>query len=222
MYALAFYQTYGIAEDFLDPANEFKGDAYHWTAFHALPYVARSQVKDGKWKNSDEGLSEAQRTLVSITDYVGRHEDWNNPDNPWEPTKIEIVVGHLLRTVPKLKLVPVDPISQESYAHSVLLAVSTFTHILKIGTLPSSVAKDMPHSFIPNYQGDAPLDSAHPLANVNLDTGFVEPHFAYHLTDTAYFKVLQYLAQHPDYPVPIGIQTDVLAYFDEAHNHLKL
>jgi hypothetical protein len=218
-YALAFYQTYGVAEDFLDPKNDFKGDAYHWTAFHALPYVARSQVKQSKWKDSDEGEGEAQRTLVSITDCISRHEDWNS--FPWQPTPADVIAGHLLNTVPKLQLVPVDPISQENYAHSVLLAITAFSHILNVALHPVAASDKTTHTFVPYYRGDAAADPAHPLANINLDTGFDEPHFAYHLTDSAYFTLLQHLAEHPDYPVPEDIRADVLDYFDGATNRLS-
>jgi hypothetical protein len=219
LYALAFYQTYGVAEDFLDPRNDFKGSSYHWTAFHALPYVARSQVKQGKWKDSDEGQGEAQRTLASITDCVSRHEDWNS--FPWQPTKTEILAGHLLNTVPKLKLIPVNATSQEDYAHSVLLAINAFSHILSAAIPAPSALAETAHTFVPHYDGDLPADPAHPLANINLDTGFVEPRFAYPLTDSAYFTLLQHLAQHPDYPVPASIRTDVLTYFNGVTSRLS-
>jgi hypothetical protein len=219
LYALAFYQTYGVAEDFLDSRNDFKGNSYHWTAFHALPYVSRSLVHQPLWSTSDEGQSEAQRTLVSITNCVGLHENWAGFRS--EPTKSEVIAGKLLNTVPKLQLIPVDPTSQEAYAHSVLLAVSAFTHILKAAVPLPSNAAETAHTFVPYFAGDAPADDAHPLANINLDTGFIEPRFAYHLTDSAYFAVLQRLAQYPDYPIPAEIRADVLAYFDGATNHLS-
>jgi hypothetical protein len=219
LYALAFYQTYGVAEDFLDPRNDFKGKSFHWTAFHALPYVARSIVNKPEWTASDEGNGHAQQTLVSITDCVGRHEDWAS--YPSQPSKTDIIAGKLLNTVPKLKLVPVDSTSQEAYAHSVLLSLSAFTRILKDALAPLPFGQELTNTFIPHFAGDSPLDAAHPLANVNLDTGLVEPRFAYHLTDKAYFSILQRLAEHPDYPVPDGIRSDILAYFDGATSHLS-
>ena len=62
----------------------------------------------------------------------------------------------------------------------------------------------------------------HPLANINLDTGFIEPPSAYHMTDKAYFTVLQHLARASRLSRTDSYTLEeVLAYYDSTSGRLS-
>jgi hypothetical protein len=56
-------------------------------------------------------------------------------------------------------------------------------------------------------------DSAHPLPNLDLDTGIAVRPGGYPLTDSTYANLLHRLTRQPSQPIPPGIKRDILAYY---------
>jgi len=105
--------------------------------------------------------------------------------------------------------------TEELYAHSVLLAISNFSQILRAGFTEVAPGdyKSTADLFIPYYSGNEAADPAHPLTNLNLDTGYREQPTDYELSDMTYLSLLHNLTRNSMISIPSETRDDILAYF---------
>jgi hypothetical protein len=236
--ALAFYQTYGLREDFTDTRHHrINVGGYRWAVRRFIPRVAYATTilhrrREPDDLTADPDFQRLQREVAAVS--AGNH---------WEIYRKKAGIltwslAGLLLVIPKfgpIRLVSVKGPTGETelaYVHSVVHSGDALNHALRRFTPPPSTrstaaqaaAADThshppPSHPLPVKPGSAqavPRDSRdprHPLVNRDLDTGSPVAPSGYPLTDQTYAYLLHKLAQTPASAVPPGIKEDILAYY---------
>jgi len=236
--ARAYYQTYGLSEDFTGKrGRRINVSGYRFAIHVFIPRIAYAVTL--LHRNSEppdpatpEALSiETQMAAIAL-------------ENNWQLYRRKPGIGTyalagLLCILPKfgpLKMVDVKgptEATETDYVHSVFQSESTLRKMLARFTPPSvnattieSAAQDSktpaphlrPATLVANTGSsqDAPLvshDPRHPLPNRDLDTGRVVQPGGYSLTDSTYARLLHLLTRSPTLPIPPGIKEDIQAYY---------
>lgn len=234
--ALAFYQTYGLGEDFeLKRGRRVNVADYRWAVRTFIPRIAYAVTllhRDGE--PSDPQIPEAAE-LIAKTQQVAA-------ENNWDAYRKKAGFGTyclagLIYVLPKigpLKMVSVKgprPATEAEYLHSVSVSAAGLHRVLVRFTPPptqgpgaalaaaadtkSQPPPGQPLPANPNAQQDIPrlsADPRHPLVNRDLDTGMAVKPGSYPLTDATYAALLHRLAAQSK-PVPPGLKADILAYY---------
>ena len=235
--ALAFYQTYGLTDDFSKGRKRrVNVGAYRFAVHHFIPRIAYAitllhRNHEPMDLNSPE-LQQLQREVAQVAQ-----------QNHWDQFRHKSGIGTyslaaLLFVLPKvgaLKLVAVKgPTAQTeaAYIHSVVQSEDSLYRALHRFTPPpatrstakSAAAADThsdppPSRPAPTRASAAPVlprespDPKHPLKNRDLDTGSPVSPGGYPLTDRTYATLAHFLVSHPQQPIPPGVKDDVLAYY---------
>jgi hypothetical protein len=236
--ALAFYQTYGIEEDFAGKrGRRINVRGYRFAVRALIPRIAYAVTllhrhHEPADANTPETL-EMEKEAASVA-----------LENDWQAYRRQAGIGTyalagLLFILPKigpLKLVDVKgptAATEAEYVHSVLLSTATLRQTLARFTPPKkispetspdaaiaeparSLAVNSPATnaaAIPGASQAEVRDPRHPLPNRDLDTGRVVQPGGYSLTDSTYAKLLHLLTRQPAQPIPPGIKEDILAYY---------
>ncbi len=235
--ALAFYQTYGLGEDFSGTrGRRVNVGGYRFAVRAFIPRIAYAvTILHRKHEPVDlptPELAEIKRQIASVA-----------ADNNWDQYRRRAGIGTyslagLLLVLPKigpLKLVAVQgPTSdtEAQYMHSVASSTSALRHVLARFTPPPATrptaslaaASDIhskppanhPLPTRPGARQDVPRESndpRHPLPNRDLDTGDVVKPGGYPLTDSTYADLLHRLVSQPTQPIPPALKEDVQAYY---------
>jgi hypothetical protein len=235
--SLAFYQTYGLHEDFQEGrSRRINVDAYRFAVHRFIPRIAFAvTILHRKHEPSDTANADLRRLQTELAAVA--------QENNWNAYRGKAGIGtHLLAgfifIIPKvgpIKLVAVKGPTQSTevdYVHSVLrstdllnLTLEVFTpnsgHQLttQIVAAPPGIAATPPPSTAANATAteqtalSVPFDSRHPLANRDLDTGLPVRPATYSLTDATYANLLHRIAENPTQPIPPGVKSDILAYY---------
>lgn len=237
--SLAYYQTYGLSEDFSGTrGHRINVGAYRFAVRGFIPRIAYAvTLIHRKHEPADPTNSEviAMRKAVAAV----------SAENHWDEYRHRAGVGTwslagLLLILPKvgpLSLVAIKGptvATEADYVHSVTVSIDTLNRTLKRFTPPPTTKpsakeaaaqdpnSDPPHSSElpanPNAQQNVPHQSAdphHPLPNRDLDTGNVVQPGGYPLTDSTYANLLHVLTRQPNVPIPPGIKLDILAYYKD-------
>jgi hypothetical protein len=206
--ALAYYQTYGLTEDFTETRrHRFNVRGYRFAVRTFIPRVAYALTllhrnhEPGEPDTPERAAFEKDVTALAATDN-------------WQAYRRKAGIGTyllaaLLYIVPKvgaLKLVAVKgptEATEQEFLHSVVAATAALRQRLARFT-PSTQGAPTPHP---------PLDPHHPLPNRDLDTGRVVQPGDYSLTDSTYAELLHSLTRQPAQPIPAGIKEDIQAYY---------
>src|SRR6185437_13975598 len=236
--ALAFYQTYGLREDFTQTRHQrINVSGYRWAVRRFIPRVAYSTTllhRRHEPANIDSD-PDVQR-LVQEVIIIERRDHWDVYRKHAGP--LTYMLAGLLFILPKvgpIRLTAVKgPTSQTEleYVRSVMRSTDALNHTLHRFTPPPSTqpsaqqaaAADThslppPSNPLPAKPGASqavPRDSRdphHPLVNRDLDTGLPVKPAGYPLTDLTYAYLLHRLTQTPAVPVPPGIKDEILAYY---------
>jgi hypothetical protein len=230
--ALAYYQTYGITEDFGKTGRRINVRGYRLAVHGLIPRAAYALTllhrKHEPLETQSPDLDAIQKEVAAVS----TQDDWDH----WR-RKAGIgtyILAGILYVIPKfgpLSLVAIkDPTSatEADYLHSVVQSTAALRHALARFTPPppvrSTAIASQPD---PQQQKPSPTqdlaalqaffskfrDPQHPLPNRDLDTGSVVKLGAYSLTDLTYARLLHKLTRQPSQPIPPGIKRDVLAYF---------
>ncbi len=231
--SLAFYQTYGIREDFsAHPAARINVGGYRFSVHSFIPRIAYAvTVLHRKSEPGDLPSQEQQRLDAAVTQM--------SKDNHWDEYRKKAGIGTyslagLIFVLPKigpLKLVAVKgPTVQTEtlYVHSLLDSVDALDHALRRFTPPpplratadQAAAADKPSSKI-DARPAKPIqlspaeqrDPVHPLINRDLDTGAKVQPAGYRLTDNTYASLLHRIVRTPSTPIPFGIKTEIADYY---------
>lgn len=237
---LAFYQTYGLAEDFSKgKGNRVNVKAYRFAVRTFIPRIAFSVNLLHRHKEPPVVDSpELQRLTTELADIAAK--------NDWAAYRRKAGVGtytlagflYILPKVGSLSLVAVKGPTVETdreYISSVLRSTDALNFTLRRFTPPSTsagtpeaAAKDVtsqspPSDPLPAKPGSAQAvprgssDPQHPLRNRDLDTGSIVRPSSYPLTDATYYKLVHRLAAKPAQAVPPGIKEDILAYYADLN-----
>jgi Zinc dependent phospholipase C len=234
--ALAYYQTYGLTEDFSGThGRRFNVGAYRSAVRAFIPRVARAltilhrKVEPPDPTNTE--IVELRREVAAVA-----------AENQWDKYRHKAGIGiyslaALIFILPKigpLKLAAIKGptvATEVDYVHSVSVCAESLRRLLARFTpppgghssaaqAPSSDAHSQPPPVLPvanpsvtHVASMDPRDSHHPLKNRDLDTGYVVRPGGYALTDATYADLLHRLTRQPEQPIPPGIKEDIQEFY---------
>jgi len=228
--ALAYYQTYGLTEDFSTRRGRRINVRGYRFAVHAfIPRIAYAVTllrrrHEPPEPDTPEAIEMAKEATVTAT------------ENHWSAYRRRAGIGTymlagLLFILPKigpLKMVDVKgptTATEADYLHSVALSIAIYRRMLArftptatnspgqhLAEPPSPSLQEMLSATSPAAQLRS-QDPRHPLPNRDLDTGRVVQPGGYPLTDSTYALLLHRIALQPKQPIPPGIKSDILAYY---------
>lgn len=238
--ALAFYQTYGLREDFtLTRHHRINVSGYRWAVHRFIPRVAyATTLLHRHHEPSDIASDPDVQRLISEVNAVEQQNRWDEYRKHAGP--LTYTLAGVIFIVPKfgpLKMTAVKgPTSQTEldYVHSVIRSTDALNHALRRFTPPPSTrpsaqqaaaadthALPPPTDPLPARPGSSQavprgsIDPHHPLLNRDLDTGNPVKPAGYPLTDQTYAYLLHHLTETPTVPVPTGVKQDILAYYSD-------
>jgi hypothetical protein len=236
--ALAFYQTYGLTDDFdKGKGHRINVRGYRFAVRGFIPRIAYAVTilhRRGEPADiaADPDFIRLQTEITAVAQ-----------QNRWDEYRRHAGIGtytlagflFILPKVGPIKLVAVKGPSvatERDYVHSVLHSADTLDYELRRFTPPPAVrptaaiaaaedseAHPSSSDAVPALPGAEQItprqtsDPRHPLRNRDLDTGKVVRPAGYRLTDDTYASLAHRLVATPTQPIPPGIQRDVLAYY---------
>jgi hypothetical protein len=228
--ALAYYQTYGLSEDFnLRRGRRFNIRGYRFAVRAFIPRIAYAITLRRRRQEPPEPDTPEYAEIVKEAAAVDK-------ENNWEAYRRKAgletyAIAALLFVLPKfgpLKLLDVKgptTATEADYMRSVAVSITILRRELARFTPPTSSRDGDSH---PTAPPDALLpiiaatsadillrsqDPRHPLPNRDLDTGHVVKPGGYSLTDSTYALLLHRLVQQPTQVIPPGIKEDIQAYY---------
>jgi len=220
--ALAFYQTYGMTENF-SGRRRINGREYRFATRTFIPRIAYAVTLLHRGHEPPDPTTpeviELQKEAAEVA-----------IENNWQKYRHRAGIGTyllagLLAILPKvgpLTMVAVKGPTEQTeadYAHSVAVSTTTMRRIL-VRFTPARA----------RYKGPAPrlggltrssdawlqaFDRTRPLKNRDLDTGRVVQPGGYPLTDSTYASLLHQLVRNPQQPIPPGIKEDIQRYYSD-------
>jgi hypothetical protein len=232
--AVAYYQTYGITEDFSGTRkHRFNVSGYRFAVRNFIPRIAYAVTLLHRNHEPAEASSPERVQMDKEVATVAA-------ENNWQAYRRRAGIGTyalagFIFIVPKigpLKMVaPKGPTeaTEADYLHSVVLSAAALRQRLASFTPPAAIRSTTANAISKTTQ--APLPSAqplsapapgqiahqrdphHPLPNRDLDTGYVVQPGGYSLTDSTYADLLHRLTRTPAQPIPPGIKEDIQIYY---------
>jgi hypothetical protein len=236
--ALAFYQTYGLTENFTDTRHHrINVTGYRFAVRRFIPRIAyATTLLHRKHEPADgQGDADFQRLSGEITAVAKQ--------NNWDAYRKHAGIGtytlagflYIMPKVGPLKLVAVKgptAKTETDYIHSVILSQDELDRDLRRFTPPpatrstAKVAAEADAQTHPTSSDSAAAkpgsaqvvprespDPTHPLPNRDLDTGNPVRPSGYRLTDSTYATLLHRLASSPTQRIPPGVKKDILLYY---------
>lgn len=218
--ALAFYQTYGLTENFRG-RRRINARDYRFAARTFIPRIAYAVTllhrKDEPADPTTPDAIELQKEVAQVA-----------VDNNWQAyrhkagieTRLIAALIFILPKIGPLKLVAVKGPTEQTeadYAHSVAVSITVMRRVLTRFTPEAArYAGPMPPLGSLTRPGELSAlqrDPNHLLPNRDLDTGHVVQPGGYSLTDSTYANLLHRIVQNPAQPIPPGIKEDVQKYY---------
>ena len=229
--ALAYYQTYGLSEDFSTRRKRrFNVRDYRFAVHTFIPRIAYAITLLHRHHEPPEpDTAEATEMAREAAEIA--------TENNWDAYRRHAGIGTymlagVLYIIPKfgpLKLVAVkgpSTATEADYLHSLALSITILRRELHRFTPPASggtggtlAAYTPPAALLPILAATNPdallrsHDPAHPLPNRDLDTGHVVDPGGYRLTDYTFALLLHRLVQDPKQSIPPGIKSAVVDYY---------
>jgi hypothetical protein len=219
--ALAFFETYGLTEDFNGSrGRRFNLTAYRFATRTLIPRVAYAETLLHRKHEPAEPNTPDAIEIENETAAVDKLDDWAAYRRK-AGVQTHLLAG-VLCVLPKFgPLLMVDvkgptAAAEADYMHSVVSSTSVLYERLAIFT-PVEARRKWTSSATNSMETLGPLDPKEPLPNRDLDTGLVVKPGGYSLTDTTYAELLHKLTAKPDQPIPPGIKRDVQAYYSDPN-----
>jgi hypothetical protein len=217
--ALAFYQTYGLTENFAG-RRRINVRGYRFAVRTFIPRIAYSVTLLHRHNDAPDSKAPEVIELEKEAAEVAQENNWQAyRRNPGFETHLLAGVLFILPKVGPLTLVNVKGPTEQTeanYAHSVAVSTTALRRILTRFTPVESRYKG-PAPALSSLPGartaPQPRDPLHPLVNRDLDTGRVVEPGGYPLTDSTYADLLRKLVRNPNQPIPPGIKQDVQQYY---------
>jgi hypothetical protein len=234
--AVAYYQTYGITEDFTGTRkHRFNVSGYRFAVRSFIPRIAYAVTLLHRSHEPAEAVSPERVAMDKDVAAMAQENNWQAYRR--KPGIGTYTLAGFIFIVPKigpLKLVAIKdptPATEADYLHSVVLSVAALRQRLDSFTPPATTRSTTANAI--SKPTDAPLQSTqplpisstagqtphpvrdpqHPLPNRDLDTGYVVQPGGYLLTDSTYADLLHRLTQTPQQPIPPGIKEDIEIYY---------
>jgi Zinc dependent phospholipase C len=216
--ALAFYETYGLTENFHGGRGEqfINLKTYSMATRKFIPRIAYALTL--LHRNHEPAEPDTADAVEIEKDSVAAVKLYH-----WDAYRknagIETrLIAGLIFVLPKfgpLALVSIKgptATAEADYMHSLV----TTTARMRARIARFTPAQPQPQTIASSTSPVAalePLSPQHPLPNRDLDTGQVVKPGGYSLTDQTYAELLHRLAKKPTRPIPPGIKSDVEAYY---------
>ncbi len=235
--ALAYYQTYGLTEDFSGKrGRRVNVRGYRFAVRAFIPGVADAVELLHHHPIAGESTSPEALALEKEVARISAENQWDHyRRRPGIGTYTLAGVLFILPKIGPLKMVAIKgptETTETEYIHSVTVTTGALRGLLARFTPPpattstaqKAAASDTssqpppsrPAPAKPQASQNVPRQSSdprHPLKNRDLDTGNVVQPGGYPLTDSTYADLLHALTRTPAQPIPPGIKEDVLAYY---------
>lgn len=232
--ALAFYETYGVA-DFAGyhGSSRFNVREYRFAVHTFIPRIAYAVTLLHRRHEPQEPDSpddaEIKKEVAEVS--AANHWDEYRRKAGFETYMLAGLIFVLPKVGPLKLLDAKGPTEQTEadYMHSVVLCTRAMRVSLHRFTPPRPGArnaqKPAPAAPLPNdsradvraEQRQQQFDPQHPLPNRDLDTGHVIQPGGYSLTDQTFAKLLHRLAHNPKQPIPPGIRLEIQAYYADPN-----
>jgi hypothetical protein len=243
--ALAYYQTYGIVEDFSGTrGRRINADGYRFAVHSFIPRIAYAEtILHGGHEPAEPTTPEAVAMEKEVTRIAA--------ENDWDQYRRKAGIGTyslagLLFILPKvgtLKMLAIKgPTSEteEQYIVSVNNSANALRKVLARFTPPPTARPDAASAAKADVDSDPPpssplkenvsakqdvpresVDRRHPLPNRDLDTGSVVKPGGYSLTDSTYAYLLHRIASRPTEAIPPALKEDVEAYYSNPDSPIS-
>ena len=227
--ALAYYQTYGLTEDFsVGKRRRINVRGYRFAARTFIPRIAYAVTLLHRRHEPPEPDTPECREMINEAAEIDKENNW---DQYRQRAGLETYsIAALLFILPKigpLRLVAVrgpTTATEADYMHSLALSVTIFRRHLARFTPPEPGGHDgkpapPPAALMTMLSATSPSallrsrDSRHPLPNRDLDTGQVVQPGGYPLTDRTYALLLHRITQNRQQAIPPGIKEDIEEYY---------
>lgn len=239
--AIAFYQTYGITEDFSSGrGRRINVGGYRFAVRTFIPRIAYAVTllhqRHEPVPTPTPELAKLEKEIAIVS-----------ADSHWDLYRRKPGIGTyslagLLFVLPKvgaIKLVSVKGPSAETetmYIHSLMTSATALRLLLVRFTVPATARPSLslaatsvtpsdppanePLSGDPGARPDVPRplrDPRHPISNRDLDTGRVVKAGEYSLTDATYADLVHRIASLPTQPIPPAIKENILKYYADPN-----
>jgi hypothetical protein len=235
--ALAYYQTYGMREDFTGSRGRRTNvNAYRFAVRRFIPRIAYAITLLHRSHEPADPTTPEAIEMEKETAQVAI-------DNDWQSYRRKAGIGTyalagLLFILPKvgpLKMVAIKgptEATEAEYVHSVALSAAALRQALArftpraaaAATAPDKVGGELKPKIpaqpsLPVKDGNGnpapwqPGNARHPLPNRDLDTGRVVEPGGYTLTDSTFAALLHQLTRQPGEAIPPGIKEEIQAYY---------
>ena len=227
--ALAYYQTYGLSEDFSSRrGRRFNVRGYRFAVRTFIPRIAYSITLLHRRKEPPEPDTPEFTEIVAEAAALNQENNW---DSYRRKAGVETyVLAGLLFVLPKigpLSLVAVKgptTATEADYLHSVVVSLAILRRMLERFTPPGENAADghpppMPATLLPILAATSPdtllrsNDPRHPLPNRDLDTGHVVQPGGYRLTDLTFAQLLHRLVQQTSQAIQPEIKKEIQEFY---------
>jgi hypothetical protein len=235
--ALAYYQTYGLTDDFSSrikgARRRFNVREYRFATRTFIPRIAFAVTVLHRRHEPPEPDTPEAAAVAKEIDAASAQYNWQRyRRKAGFETYLLAGLLFILPRVGPLRLAAVKnptPTTDTEYIHSVAVSLDALRRDLARFTPPGArrahaatvaLAKAIEPAEIPSttlargaIAPRRPPDNRHPLPNLDLDTGKVVQPGGYPLTDITYARLLHRLARHPSQKIPPGIKQDILTYY---------
>ncbi len=218
--AFAFYQTYGLTENFR-ARRRINARDYRFAARTFIPRIAYAVTLLHRKHEPPDPTTPEVIELEKESAEVARINSWDSyRRKPGIETHLLAMLLFILPKIGPVALVNVKGPTEQTeadYAHSVAVSITSLRRILTRftpeparfkGPIPPLASLTHPYAGEPRRR-----DPNHPLPNRDLDTGKVVQPGSYPLTDATYADLLHKLVRDPMQPIPPGIKDDVQKYY---------
>jgi len=217
--ALAFYETYGVTDDFAAGArHKFNVGEYQFATRKFIPRVAYAVTLMRRGHEVAEPDTADAKEIERESAEAATLYDWAayRKSAGFETHLIAGVLWVLPKVGPLAMVAVKGPsrAAEADYMHSLVSATSVLRDRLAFFT-PTEAGQARPASLAASTDPLGPRDTQHPLPNRDLDTGQVVKPGGYLLTDQTYAELLHRLTRNPSQPIPPGIKSDVQAYYSD-------
>ena len=219
--ALAFYETYGLTDDFGAGArHKFDESEYQFATRKFIPRVAYAIAI---MHHGDELADPDSADTKEIEKEAAEAATTYNWASYRKKAGLEThLIAGLLRILPKvgpLSMVAIkgpSSTAEADYMHSMVSATRVLRDRLALLTPVADRQVQLGSEAAPT-DAFGPHDPNRPLPNRDLDTGQVVKPGGYRLTDETYAELLRRLTRNPNQPVPPGIKSDIQAYYSDVN-----
>jgi hypothetical protein len=229
--ALAYYQTYGLREDFTARrGRRVNVRGYRFAARTFIPRIAYAVTVLHRRREPQEPDTPECREMIAEAAAINQENNWDayRGRAGFETYAIAGLI-FILPKIGPLKMVAVKgptTATEADYMHSLALSIAIFRRMLGRFTPPAAGTASDGHaspaalaSIVAAASPDELLvasDPAHPLPNRDLDTGRLVQPGGYRLTDFTYALLLHRLVEDPTLSIPPQIKRDIQAYYANA------